>query len=214
MMIRDLIKKLMPVAIPRRFIIWSNPGYRNTVSISFDDGPHPIHTPRVLDVLQKHNVKATFFVLGVHVKKYPDVIIRLLNEGHEIGNHSFTHNGYFKGVLNSPEKELSLTNKLILDMFGYTIQLYRPPYGILSIRSLLFCLRNRMTVAKWSIDSSDYMKKASIINIVSSCLCKRRYDGDIMLFHDHNDATPLALDELIPFLKSQGVGFCKISHLV
>jgi len=205
---------IMPLVIPRKSIIWNNPVYKNTVSISFDDGPHPIHTPHVLDILEKHNVKATFFVLGAHVQQYPEIIERLLSEGHEIGNHSFTHNGYSKGALNQPAKELSLTNKLLLDMFGYSIQLYRPPYGILSVRSILFCLRNNMTIAKWSIDSGDYIKKSSTMNIVSSCLCKWHYDGDIMLFHDHNGTTPLALDELIPSLKSKGVSFCKVSNLV
>ena len=103
---------------------------RKKVAITFDDGPDPEWTPKILDVLKKKGVKATFFLIGVEVEKYPGVAKRIFDEGHEIGNHTFTHPDISNISKRYFEVELNLTERLFESKLGVKPVLMRPPYAI------------------------------------------------------------------------------------
>lgn len=212
--LKQVIKKLMRWLLPRTIIFWNDDRVKNTVSITFDDGPHGEFTAPILDLLKKHDVKATFFVIGKHAEQYPDIIIRMIEEGHEIANHSYEHNQYKNGRLSKPVYEVRKTNDIVSQKFGYRIKLYRPPYGAVSPWSLLYCSIARLSTVMWTIDSGDYRQNGNVEASVKSCLDHKKYDGDVLLFHDHNPYTVEILDAVLAELSSRGVNYKTAGQLI
>lgn len=208
-----MIKASLLPMIPRKMIAWRNPHFSGAVSITFDDGPHPVYTPLCLDLLKSRNIKATFFILGCNAERYPALVERMIEEGHEIGNHSYSHNGYHKGRLRNATREIDHTNRLIKKNFGYTVRLYRPPYGLLSLSSIGHCVRRGMPTVMWSIDSGDYAN-ISVERILSVFQSRRTFEGDILLFHDHNRNTVEALNPLLSDFTSRCIRLHPVGDFV
>lgn len=161
--------------------------------LTFDDGPIPEVTPWVLDTLAKYNAKATFFCLGKHVARYPDIYQRILSEGHRTGNHTWDHPDawktdnltYYKSILKADEAIGS--------------DLFRPPYGRITPRQVR-ALRQRYKIVLWSILSEDYDRRQSPDQCVANITGKVRA-GDILVFHDSIKAQPNIMGCLEPVLK-------------
>lgn len=186
------------------------PGSSNykVVYLTFDDGPHPIATPFVLDVLKKYNVKASFFCIGKNIKQYPDIFKRILDEGHSVGNHTQNH-------LNG----LKCNKKAYLDDYNrcqqlYPFKMFRPPYGKMLI-SQYKALSKETKIIMWDVLTRDYDKnidKEYCINAVKRN-CK---NGSIIVFHDSEKAfanMSASLEECILFLKKQQFSFNLISNV-
>lgn len=172
------------------------------IYLSFDDGPIPGVTERVLDLLQKENVKAVFFCVGENVQKYPQIFERILAEGHQVGNHTYNHlNGwntdsisYFRNVAKCAE----LVNST----------LFRPPYGRMK-NSQYKALVKRFQIIMWDVMTVDYDAKVSKEQCLKNA-CSNLRNGSVVLFHDSLKAASnmeYALPRFIEFAKSKGFEF-------
>ncbi len=172
----------------------------NWVSITFDDGPNPEFTPKILALLKQYNAKATFFLIGKNAEKYPELVQQILNDGHTIGNHSFTHASSF-GIYSAEkiEAELTETNSLLKKLTGKDLKLFRPPFGVTN-PNIKKALKNTGHFSiGWSKRSFDTtrLSTAKIFKRITSRLKK----GDIILLHDSSAKTVLVLEQLLLFLQ-------------
>lgn len=151
------------------------------VALTFDDGPDPLYTPQVLDVLKKHNVPATFFLLGKRVEKYPKITNRILDEGHTIGNHSWSHPDLT--TLNDKQlsQEIFTTENVIKATTNKETALMRPPYGFISQQLITKLQKMDYKIIHWSLDSLDWQaqNKEDVLNKTIPYLNR----GAIILFH-------------------------------
>ena len=152
------------------------------VYLTFDDGPTPEVTEWILEVLRRYNAKATFFVLGKNVERYPDLYEKILAEGHSVGNHTYSHQ---KGYLMSLERYLE-----DIDLASYSVRsnLFRPPYARVT-PSQLRAVAQRYKIVMWSIISRDYNRNISGERCLQGVLPHIKA-GAIILFHDSEKAFP------------------------
>ncbi len=191
---------------------------RGYIALTFDDGPHSKYTAEILDLLKEYHVHATFFVVGSNVRTYPDLVIREISEGHEVGNHTDTHPcAVNKLDKTSLIKELTDAENAIYEVSDYRPHLFRPPGGLRS--NLITELADEMdySIVLWSIDTLDWSKNTDV-NYVLKTVRKNIKDGAIILCHDYvvrnKSVTVEALKILIPELISQGYEFVLASELI
>lgn len=208
---RTLSKDLLQqVVFPGRFL-WRMP--KPALALTFDDGPHPEHTPAMLDALASAGVHATFFVVGREVEKYPEVARRIVAEGHGIGGHSYDHT--VMTTLNAAAlvDDLAHCRQVIHEATGLDTGLFRPPKGEVSLRSIHTVCRAGYTLVHWTRTYSDYQQDG--VQALT-----RRIDadppiaGDILLFHDHNRYTVHTLAAKLPQLREIGLHFEALNRLV
>src|SRR5258708_13114356 len=135
------------------------------IAMTFDDGPSPETTPRLLDILKQRNIKATFFMIGQNAERNPEIVKRILADGHEIGNHSWTHPQLAKLPDDRVTEEITKTQNAIKNASGYTPKLLRPPYGSITARQKEW-IENQfgLSVILWSVDPFDWKRPgASVI---------------------------------------------------
>jgi len=182
------------------------------VALTFDDGPSSKVTPRILQTLEQHDAKATFFMLGNRVEMYPTIAAQVAAEGHEIANHTFSHPNLKKLSHKEMTEEIEKTNKLIEISTGVTPTLFRPPYGIYSQDILNYTAANNYSTILWSVDSLDWKSRnpAAIKKVILSDITNR----SIVLMHDLHTATAEALPELLMTLKQEGYEFVTVSELL
>lgn len=187
------------------------------VALTFDDGPHPTYTPEILDILEKHSAKATFFVIGQNAEKYPDIVKRAFDEGHEIGNHTYSHPNMNRINSDKVIDEIQKTARTIEDITGKKPILFRSPGGYLDDGLISTAHKFDCTPVLWSWrqDTRDWAKP-SVKQVVKTVLDNLR-DGDIILFHDFNtksSPTPAALEIILPELEKRGYSFVTVSELM
>ncbi len=199
---------------PCENIFYKNPTQTKRIALTFDDGPHPKYTEKILKILDKYNVKATFFVIGVNAENYPEELKRIFLSGHEIGNHSYSHSSkIYQG--NNLENEMIKCEKTIENIIGLKPTLFRPPRGEFSTAIKEITLKNNYPVIMWSIDTRDWAHTSpeSILNNIR----KNIKGGDIILMHDYisgKNTTCDALNLIIPFLLEKGYEFVTVSELI
>jgi peptidoglycan/xylan/chitin deacetylase (PgdA/CDA1 family) len=154
----------------------------NSIYLTFDDGPHPNVTPKLLELLKASNAKATFFLVGTNVAAYPALVDQIIENGHSIGNHSYDHHHFHKLALQSQLDQIIATNNLIEKITGAKCKLFRAPGGRLSLRLLLKLIRLGITSVHWSRDSLDCKESSEqvIANLVNNPIKSR----DVILLHD------------------------------
>lgn len=190
----------------------------NMVALTFDDGPDQHFTPQVLDVLKKHNVKATFFLMGSRVERLPKVTRRIYEEGHVIGNHTYWHPNLLKVERDQLRWEVKETEKIIKGTIGYRPHLFRPPYGNVNEKGVQTVSDMGYRIIGWSVDSLDWRglpKEEVTRNVLSNA-----HPGAIILLHSGGHWTQDlsgmvgALDEIIPRLKKDGMRFVTVPELL
>lgn len=192
--------------------------YDKVISISFDDGPHPEYTNEILDILKTYNIKATFFVLGLHAEKYPDVIQRIVDEGHEIGNHSYSHIDMKKSNKKLIKSELEKTQNIIYSITNIKPTVFRPPYGNYNQNVLDEANLSNLQLILWTYyqDSKDWSNPG--VEVIVNTTLSNIQNGDIILFHDYiykkESHTVDALKIIIPDLLNDGFNFVTISELM
>lgn len=189
------------------------------IALTFDDGPDEVFTPQVLDILKKNDVKATFFLVGENLKQNKEIVKRQFEEGHEIGNHTYTHINVAKSGYDKVYEEITKTQEEIKEITGVEPKLFRPPYRAMS-RHMCDIVKNKnMNIILWSnLDPRDWSNPGvySIVNTIES----KVGNGNIILLHDYNNLrnsksqTIQALESVIPYLKEQGYKFVTISELI
>ncbi|MDF1657268.1 MAG: polysaccharide deacetylase family protein [Verrucomicrobiales bacterium] len=183
------------------------------IAITFDDGPHGVNTPRLLDMLKKRNVKATFYVVGNMVKYNPQLLRRMIAEGHEIGNHTVTHGTLSKMSDTALRKELQDAHDMIVKETGIAPRSMRPPGGAIKNDQKKLMLKEfGYPTILWSVDPEDWKKPGA--SVVTSRLVNGAKPGGILLVHDLNastvDAMPSTLDQLL----AQGYRFVTVTELI
>jgi peptidoglycan/xylan/chitin deacetylase (PgdA/CDA1 family) len=181
------------------------------LALTFDDGPDPEYTPELLDVLKKNNVKGTFFILANKAIKYPDLVKRIVNEGHNVGLHSFKHvNEAFRFPFQT-KKNLCESLK-VLNELEVKVNLFRPPWGIFNLLTYHYAKLCNCKIVLWSIHALDWSKYATV-GFIKKRLINNVKPGDIILLHDGRGAkdapkrTIEALETAIPALKAKGYSF-------
>ena len=182
------------------------------LKLTFDDGPHPALTPKLLNILKKRNVKATFFVQGNKVEKNPDIIRRAVDEGHEIGNHTWSHFPINQIDISILKKELSTTTDIIQKASDCNPKIMRPPYGATNANiNKLINDEFNLKVVMWSLDSKDWKYKDSIL--VFKRIVNNSKSGDIILAHDIFISTILSMPPTLDRLLAKGFNFATVSEL-
>ena len=185
----------------------------NTVAMTFDDGPHPKLTPRLLDLLKERGIKATFFVIGKCVAEYPDIAKRIVDEGHEIANHTWNHPQLPKLSPTAFAAEITQTNDAIKQATGILPVTMRPPYGAINA-GITKRLNEEygLSVILWSVDPQDWkIRKA---DHVSSHIIKNAAPGAIILAHDIHASTIDAMPAALDALQAKGYKFVTVSELI
>jgi len=204
--------QLLPLGLDASypFIVKKGKPRSKQIALTFDDGPHPRHTDYVLDILASENIKATFFLLGRNIEMFPELAKKIKKNGHELGNHSFTHRNFHH--LNQVEimEEIKASQYQFYKVFGTFPIYFRPPYGNINRRDLPLAKRYFHRVIKWSIDTNDWRKSADPKAIKKLILNKVR-PGSIILFHEKHIRSLGNLDEIITSLKNEGYEFVPVS---
>lgn len=208
-----IVKNFLSFILPKDMIIWhGNRKVGNSIAITFDDGPNPIYTEKIIDILQIYDIKATFFLLGCEVERNPDIVRRLINYGHSIGNHTYSHKYKPKTIKSELEIEIQKTQKIIKETINIIPTIFRPPHGYININEIKYCRKNNLSTILWSVDSMDY-KKASVELILNNVNPHTIKSGDIILFHDDNEysieALPIIIENLI-----EKYGFLTIEQMI
>jgi peptidoglycan-N-acetylglucosamine deacetylase len=183
------------------------------IAMTFDDGPSSENTPRLLEMLKQRNIKATFFLIGENAAANPDLVRRILAEGHEIGNHSWTHPQLSKLSDDRVTAEITKTQDAIKDASGYTPTLLRPPYGAITARQREW-IENQfgLNIILWSVDPLDWKRPGA--SVITQRILSQVRPGAIILSHDIHkqtiDAMPATLDGLI----SKGYKFVTVTQLI
>lgn len=179
------------------------------IALTFDDGPHPYYTEQLLDGLKERDVKATFFVLGKHAEQYPELVERMNDEGHLIGNHTYSHMQLSQQNSEAFKEELIKTNELLEGLTGQEVQYVRPPYGTWDKK---FEKELNMFPVLWNIDTLDWSSK-NVAGIVQKVRSKAK-DNGIILMHDEYMTTVTAALQIVDELKEEGYEFVTVEELL
>lgn len=187
------------------------------VALTFDDGPDSLQTPQILDVLAKYNAKATFFVVGKNIEGNEEVIRRIIDEGHEIGNHTYSHSYSLKSDSSLLIREITETENILESAFGYSPVLFRPPGGNISESMIKSVCDAGYTCVLWSwrMDTRDWASPPA--DEVIKTVLDGVDNGNIVLFHDKvygKSPTAQALDKIIPILMERGYSLATVSELM
>ncbi|WP_054954793.1 polysaccharide deacetylase family protein [Paenibacillus dakarensis] len=182
------------------------------VALTFDDGPNPKVTPRVLKTLEKYDAKATFFMLGVQVEYYPNLAKKVAEAGHEIGSHSKSHPNLANMSLYEVRKQLTDASKQIEAATGAKPTLFRPPYGAMNDAVKKVTTEQKTPIILWSVDSLDW--KSRNAQAVNKVVMRDVRPGSIILMHDIHRSTADALPQMLKSLKKQGYQFVTVSQLL
>jgi peptidoglycan/xylan/chitin deacetylase (PgdA/CDA1 family)/predicted small secreted protein len=202
---------------PSTFVLQGSAGKRE-VALTFDDAPDDVFTPRVLDVLKREGVKATFFCVGNRIEAHPDVMRRIVAEGHVVGNHSYSHANLPKLSDKRFREEIRKTDRLIRQYTGYTPSFVRPPYGNISEGQIKWLAGNKRKVVNWNVDSLDWKNLGS--DEVATNILAHVKPGSIVLQHaaggtgEDLSGTIEALPKVIAKLREDGVQFVTVDQLL
>lgn len=184
------------------------PAGQKKIYLTFDDGPHPEITPKVLQILSDYQVKATFFCVGQNVEKYPETYQNILSSGHLTGNHTFNHSKGWKVSLNDYLDNTAKAAKLIRSDY------FRPPHGRITFRQIC-ALKKQYKIVMWTVLSYDFDKE-TLPEVCLSYVLKHAKDGSIIVFHDSEKAKKnmlFALPQVLEKFTRQGFTFERLDGI-
>jgi peptidoglycan-N-acetylglucosamine deacetylase len=183
------------------------------IAMTFDDGPSPETTPRLLDILKQRNIKVTFFMIGQNAERNPEIVKRILAEGHEIGNHSWTHPQLSKLSDQRVTDEITKTQDAIKNASGYTPVLLRPPYGAITSRQKDWIEKQfGLSIIMWSVDPFDWKRPGA--SVIEQRILAGARPGSIILSHDIHKQTVDAMPATLDALAQKGFKFVTVSQLI
>jgi len=183
------------------------------IAMTFDDGPSAALTPKLLDILAAHQIKATFFVIGENVAEHPEIVARAAREGHEIGNHSWSHPNFGKMSDDGVRSQLQRTDDAIKSVTGSRPTLLRPPYGSITAREKRW-IHDQFgyQIILWDVDPYDWKRPGP--SVVRSRILKETRQGSIVLSHDIHPGTIEAMPSTFDALEAKGFKFVTVSELI
>lgn len=196
----------------------TGPSNAKKIALTFDDGPDAKYTGQILDILKQYNIKATFFVIGKRVSAYPETVRRIANEGHAIGNHTWSHPDLTKISQKDFLSQLNETNSLLKKIIGYTPLIVRPPFGSVNATVIQEAKTEGLKLITWSVDTRDWegISKEKIMENVK----KEVKPGGIILQHSSGGKngnlsnTVEALPQIIEYLKENHYEFVTVPELL
>src|SRR5437762_3241923 len=183
------------------------------IAMTFDDGPSATLTPKLLDLLAAHHIKATFFVIGENVAEHPEIVARAAREGHEIGNHSWSHPNFGKMSDDGVRSQLQRTDDAIKSATGARPTLLRPPYGSITAREKRW-INDQFgyQIILWDVDPYDWKRPGP--SVVRNRILKETRPGSIVLSHDIHPGTIEAMPSTFDALEAKGFKFITVSELI
>lgn len=188
---------------------------KKVVALTYDDGPHPVNTSKLLDVFQKLQVKATFFVVGKNIEQHPEIIENILAQGHEIGNHSYSHLPMIFKRPSFIKSEINRTDRLLRELGVSKDIHFRSPFGLKRFVLSFILWQNRQKNILWNLDPKDYM--ATNPESIENYILDKIEPGSIILLHDgggDRSSTVKATEVAIQQLQQQGYEFLTVSELL
>lgn len=183
------------------------------IAMTFDDGPSEKLTPGLLDILAAHHIHATFFVIGQNVERYPEILQRAVREGHEIGNHSWSHPAFGKMSDAAVRREIQKTDDAIRAAIGHAPVLLRPPYGSITARQKQWIHSEfGERIILWDVDPLDWKRPGP--SVVEHRIVSATRPGSIILSHDIHPGTIKAMPETLDQLQAKGFKFVTVSDLI
>lgn len=179
------------------------------IAITFDDGPHPRYTEQLLDGLKERGVVATFFVTGEHAELHPDIIERMIQEGHLVGNHTYSHIQLTNGNREVFKEELIRTNEILKNITGQDVQYVRPPYGSWDKN---FEKELNMFPVLWTVDPLDWCSKN--VDCITDKIVNKVEENDIILMHDYYDTSVTAALKAVDELLEEGYAFVTVDEIL
>ncbi len=200
-----------PTSGPRPISQW--PTGEKLIALTYDDGPNPTITPRLLKLLQSKGARATFFLLGESVKAHPEIVKTIVDAGMEIGNHSDTHPQFTKLSEEKIRSELQTNHDRIISAApNATIRTMRPPYGAYNGTVMRVAEQMGYKVILWSVDTNDWRKRTT--EQMTQTVLKEARDGAIILMHDRYETSLQTTAQILDSLSAQGYRFVTISELL
>ncbi len=193
--------------------VTASPTQQKYVAMTFDDGPHPTLTPELLDILKARGIRATFYVIGRNVSRYRDIVKRMVDEGHEIGNHTWGHPVLSQLGAASVLRELDRTAEAVFRAVQRLPVTMRPPYGALTAdqRRMVHDEREMPTIL-WSVDTEDWRRPGSAV--VADRIVAQSRPGAIVLTHDIHSPTIQAMPSALDRLIEDGYRFATVSMIL
>lgn len=179
------------------------------ICLTFDDGPHPLYTPPLLDGLKERNVKATFFLTGQNAAAYPELVKRMAEEGHVIGNHTYHHVSLKEVGGERFREEIVSTNEVLEELSGTEIEFIRPPYGVWDKR---YEKELGMIPVMWNVDPLDWCR-SNVQGIVQDVL-KGAEENAVILMHDQYPSSVTAALSAVDALQKQGYEFVTVEQIL
>ena len=191
------------------------PSATKRIVLTFDDGPHPRQTRQILDFLDQYQIKATFFMIGVNVRQYPDTVREVVSRGHEVGNHTNTHSHAARLDSRILEQQILDCERELFMQSGINVRLFRPPEGALNDEMRAVIKQLGYTNVLWNLDTRDWAHTPP--EEIAQYVINNAKNGDIILMHDYigaNSPTLQALELFVPELIAQGFTFVTVGELM
>jgi len=205
----------LPVSAAGNVFSSCHAGETKQIALTFDDGPHPVYTREILDILAEYDIRATFFVIGQNAEWFPGLVQEELAAGHEIGNHTYHHANLRTVQYETVLHEILDMENAVWENVECRPHLLRPPGGLYGEDVCRAAAALDYTVILWSVDTRDW-DHPTVEQIVENVLGNAE-GGDIILFHDYvsgSSPTPEALRQIIPVLLAEGYEFVTVSELL
>lgn len=190
-------------------VLWRVDSSMKEIYLTFDDGPNAACTGRILDVLDRYEARATFYLLGANAEQRSDLVRVIQSAGHGIGNHSFSHPDPWKTTTTDMLKEFDRTWRLLEDLTGEPIRSLRPPYGRFTYLMRKWCRRRDYRLTMWDVGPGDYLEAMSADSVVRELRAHVR-PGSIVVLHDNprcSTKTPAALERFLRLFTDEGWSF-------
>jgi len=204
-------------AFPQSFFL-EGQSEDKTVALTFDDGPDPVYTDQILGILDKNDVKATFFMVGAKMRHWPEIARRIEHQGHATGGHGYEHIDLAKmRPVAAVHEQLEPTQKAFGDVLGHPMRLFRPPYGAVTDGEIALFAKSGLTIVDWSVDSFDWKVGADGAERIRRTVMRYVHPGAIVLLHTgggNHGATARALPALLAELRAQGYRFVTVPELL
>lgn len=213
-----IVKLLLQIFYPGNFIfnpvIFRSPKNTKKIALTFDDGPHAVNTPEILKILKERNIKATFFVLGKQLERNPHLGTMIVNDGHDLGNHSYDHVDIRKVSLKKFHSSVKKSEAVISNHTKNSrVKLIRTPFGRFDFRIFYYILKRNLVFVSWTVDTFDSFIRESekLVSYNNGLTVKNR---DILLLHEDYSHTVKALPDILDNLILNGIEFITISELM
>ncbi len=208
--VRQWALAMLQLTVSSRRLLVRGDATPRSVHLTFDDGPDPDTTPRILDVLRRHQVRATFFVVGRQAAAHPDIVRRMAAEGHTVGGHTFSHRPPEQVSSRELIAEVQETEALLLKILGRRCRIFRPPFGKLTVAKLWRLWTEQRSIVLWNRDPKDFA--ASNAGQLAAWFRKSPLAaGDIVLLHDTSIPTVEVLEEIILRTRCSGLEFAPLA---